>query len=327
MIPGRVISFSPLYSLRYHILAETSEMRIAVIGRTSPLIEAARKIIDRGHTIGLVWTCGEQSYYGAGPNEFRGLADKHGAKFTVSPKINAAFSGTEGCDLAISLGWPTRIGKTVIEAFPKGILNGHAGDLPAYRGTAAPNWAVLNGEPYIGLCIHFMAVDYDDGPVIRRDRFALLPDTYIGAFYDWSNKVMPQMFAEAVDYIAKGVRPENHVSRKPLYCYPRQREDSRIRWSDPVEQIYRVVRASSRPFGGAPTSFYTRDITIWRAAPVLHPGQWCAMPGTVCYAIDGDPVIACADGMLRLQEIEAAFEPDQQELKRMLTSSKRNRLE
>lgn len=302
-------------------------MNVAIIGRTAPLIEAAKLIAAKGHSIKLVWACGEAVYHGAGPDEFAQLANEHGARFVNSAKINSAFDDAEGCALAVSLGWPTRIGKRVIEAFPKGVINGHAGDLPRYRGTAGPNWAILNGEPHIGLCVHSMGTEYDDGPVWVRRRFPLRPHTYVGEFYDWMMKDnVPGMLADAVEKIAHNEHPEAPSTAPSLYCYPRQPSDSEIRWSDPVDKIYRLIRASSKPFGGAHTLFMQRRVIVWRAIPVQHPGEWCAMPGTVCYAIDSDPVIACGDGMLRLLDLDAGFEANQAALKKFLASSKRNRL-
>jgi len=305
-------------------------MRLAIIGRTRSLLAIAERLEDAGHTFGLVWTCGAEGYYGAGPAAYAALARRHGAVFRDEPRINAAFEPglAAGAALAVSLSWPTRIGAGVIEAFPQGVLNGHAGDLPRYRGTAAPNWAILNGEPHIGLCVHYMTPEYDSGAVLVRRRFPLGPDTYIGEFYAWSEASLPEMYRIAVDGLAAGtLAPEPESTVAPLHCYPRRPEDSRIRWAEPAGAIHRLVRASSRPFAGAFTGFQGRDLRVWRASPVPAPGRFCAVPGTVCHAETGDPVIACGDGLLRLEEITAAWTDDEAAAKREIARTTRNRLE
>ena len=77
------------------------------------------------------------------------------------------------------MNWLTMIAQSTLALFPWGVLNAHAGDLPRFRGNACPNWAILNGEPLVGLCIHEMIPELDAGPVLLRAHFPLSDDIYI----------------------------------------------------------------------------------------------------------------------------------------------------
>ena len=309
-------------------------MKVAILGRTRILLRTAELLLVSGFEIPLVWTCPSEQHYGADVDDFRIFAHKCGARFLDDRKIDSSdYQGElarHNVQLAVSVNWPTMIPGKVIEMFSLGILNAHAGDLPRYRGNACPNWAILQGEPFIGLCIHQMTPTLDSGPVIVRDRFALAPDAYIGEVYDWLETRIPALFLEAVQRLLGGQSPPRNQSEDPatiLRCYPRRPEDGRIEWSSSVEAIYRLIRASSRPFGGAYTSLEgERKVTIFRAKPVEHYGRFLAVPGQVAYRIGDEPVIACGDGMLQLTEVEVEGIADPEQGLREIHRSLRNRL-
>lgn len=291
-------------------------MRIAVLGRSEVLIEATKAVMAAGHEIGLVGTCRTESYYSAGEKDFEALARSAGASYFCDPAINAPHIVSKlkelGAELAISWNWMTKVREEAIRAFRHGVINAHAGDLPRYRGNACPNWAILRGESEIGLCVHEMIPDQlDAGDVLLREKMPISGETYIADVYDWIRLRVPAMFVQAVNAIAAGSAKREPQSGDPaswLRCYPRRPEDSRIDWKGAAGDIHRLVRASSRPLAGAFTALDGRRVTIWRAAIAEHAGPFAAMPGQVLYGADGDPVIACGNGVLRLTDVEVEGE-------------------
>ncbi len=285
-------------------------MRVAVIGRTGILLDAAALIRARGHAIPVVWTCRAEAFYTAGEADFAAFAMGVGADFVVDSAINAepnrARLASYGCDVAVSVNWLTVIRQPALDLFALGVLNVHAGDLPRYRGNACPNWAILAGEPHVGLCVHRMVEDLDGGPVVLRDHLPIGEGTCIGDVYDWIGRRAPVMLADAVDGLADGSLrpiPQPEDPRLSLRAYPRRPEDGRIDWRWPSGDVLRLVRASSHPFSGAYGFLEGRRVTVWRAQPFVHPGPYLAVPGQVCLGCDGDPVVACGDGMIRLTDV------------------------
>jgi methionyl-tRNA formyltransferase len=287
-------------------------MRLAVLGRSEVLIAAAQAAMQAGHQVVLVGTCKAEQYYAADESDFERLAKEAGAPFFNDAAINSPQNlqrlRESGAELAISWNWRTRIGAAAIASFPNGILNAHAGDLPRYRGNACPNWAILRGESDIGLCVHAMIADeFDAGDVLVREKMPIGTDTYIEDVYVWIRARVPGMFLEAVNGIAAGTARRDPQSGDPadwLRCYPRRPEDGLIDWRASPETVHRLVRASSRPLAGAYTSLDGNRVVIWRAAIDRHPGPFAAVPGQILYGANGDPVVACGDGVLRLTDIE-----------------------
>ena len=148
-------------------------MKLAILGRTSYLIETAKRLLGRGNSIELVWTSRPQPFYGVNEGDFRDLALEAGAAFRMGGGLSRPeaikYLQSLQLDAAVSINWPTRISMQVINSFRYGVLNAHLGDLPRYRGNACPNWAILNGEAHAGLCIHQMGEEIDNGPIILRD--------------------------------------------------------------------------------------------------------------------------------------------------------------
>ena len=199
-----------------------------------------------------------------------------------------------------------------------------------FRGNACPNWAILSGEPYVGLCIHQMATELDTGPIILRDQFSLSDSTYIGDVYSWFESCLPSMFCEAIEGLASGSLTPKTQPTDPslaLRCYPRRSSDGRIDWNNSGETVTRLIRASSHPFDGA-FSFCEKGqlIKIWRAEIVEHQGAFLAIPGQICFRIAGDPVIASNDSMVRLIEIELEDGTSGVEAKKMVGKNLRSRL-
>ena len=216
---------------------------------------------------------------------------------------------SSGAQVGVSINWPVLLGEALCTSFEYGIINAHAGDLPRYRGNACPNWAIINNESNVGLCLHLMeANSLDSGPILMKKYYKLTQHTYIGDIYEWMGTMIPLMFSDLVDNIQdpkKGLELQQQ-SLHPgdwLRCYPRRPEDSKIDWQRDADYIHRLIRASSHPFQGAFTFLEGQQrLTVWRADIFQHTGEFLAMPGQVLQKIDTHLVIACGSGSLILTE-------------------------
>ncbi|MBA3771232.1 MAG: hypothetical protein H0X13_01725 [Ramlibacter sp.] len=309
-------------------------LRVAVLGRTEMLLEGARLIASAGHEVPLVGTCKASDTSQVTEHHYEAFARPLGADFFCTAAINAPAQlqllRLARCDLAISMNWISLIEPETRASFRLGVFNAHPGDLPRYRGNACPNWAILAGEPHVGLCIHQMVDALDAGPVALRDHFPLGESTDVEDVYRWMRSRVPELFLELVERAARGeleLRPQPEDPALALRCYPRRPEDSRIDWSRSGQDVYRLVRASTRPTQGAYTLLEgERRVVVWRAQPFDSLQPFLARPGQVCMVVDGDPVIACGQGMLRLTDIAIDGCAGAADAKRQVASSLRNRL-
>jgi methionyl-tRNA formyltransferase len=276
------------------------------------LLDSAKALLDAGHSIALVATAEPSPEYGVGRKEYESLAEFCGAKFLFAPRINDPIFvdalTQASVDVGVSLNWPIILQAATCDTPHYGILNAHAGDLPRYRGNACPNWAIINGETKIGLCVHRMeAGQVDAGPIYARDYFDIAEDTYIEDVYRWMASSIPSLFVSAVSHLSDlGFQPEDQQSRgcRALRCHPRRPEDSRINWKSNAVDIHRLIRASSRPFSGAFSWLEGVDLVrIWRACIPSLEHDLLGVPGQIMgRGPSGGVLVACGHGVIEIEE-------------------------
>ncbi|MFZ5427663.1 MAG: methionyl-tRNA formyltransferase [Thermodesulfobacteriota bacterium] len=288
-------------------------MRVALIGRHQALHAAGLAAMERGHRIACVVTAKSRPEYLKHEEDFRDLARAAGCPFFYLPDFRdpALRQTLDGLDAAISMNWVGILGAEALGLFRTGVLNAHYGPLPRYRGNACPNWAILAGEESIHLCVHLMEPgELDCGRVIREDSIRVTPQTYISDIYDWGDRVIPALFAEALDQLDADpgfcLRMASPDDPAAFRCHPRIPEDARIDWSRPSSEIHRLVRASSDPLPGAYTYFMSGGalsrLYVLRAREGGRAGLDLAVPGQVtARGRDGSLKVRCGDGSLALE--------------------------
>lgn len=279
--------------------------RVGFIGRTKSLYEAI-KLFSRldGFEVSFIWTCKDESYYEFKSDKFEDLAKDLGVKFFYSSRISEFESFVEA-DVVVSINFINVIPESFIGKFRLGIINAHTGDLPRYRGNACPNWAILNDENEIVLSFHLMDNGLDSGDVVRKETYKLEPDTYIGEVYDWLYQTIPNGFVKSVQMLLSGNTVEKQNGR-PLRTFPRKPEDSRIIFSNDLDQVYRLIRASSKPFAGAYAFLNNTDtkVTIFKAEPCLLDYDFLAVNGQLMEKNDIEKsfVVAVNNQALRITD-------------------------
>lgn len=302
--------------------------RVGFIGRTKSLYEAIKLFSELdGFEVSFIWTCKDEHYYDFKSNNFEALANDLDTKFFYSSHISKFESFVEA-DVVVSINFINIIPESFIGKFRYGVINAHAGDLPRYRGNACPNWAILNNESEVVLSFHKMDKGLDSGDVIRKETFKLGQDTYIGEVYDWIYLTLPNGFVESVRMLLSGNTGEKQKG-KVLRTFPRKPEDSRIYFHNDLDHVYRLIRASSKPFSGAYGFLNNTDIkvTIFKAKPCSLDYDFLAVNGQLMEKnnIDKSVVVAVNHKALRITDysidgksLDASYE--------IIGSSMRNRL-
>ena len=292
-------------------------MKVAALGRTQTLFGAIKSVAARGHEIVLIGTCPAAPEYSVTESDFEVLATEVGCPYFCDVAINRPeyleMVRISGAEVAISVNWLTLIGAEMLGAFKHRVINAHAGDLPRYRGNATPNWAILNGESQVVVTLHQMAMALDAGAILLQRSIPLTSETYIGAIYDFFFEAVPEMFADLLDGLEQQTivpRPQADDPALSLRCFPRLPVDSCIDWTQPAEQLARLVRASAEPFAGAYTFLGADKVTIWRAYADHLPYPYLGAPGQVAERRSNTSEVAILTGqdVLVLQEIETAAE-------------------
>lgn len=200
-----------------------------------------------------------------------------------------------------------------------GAFNMHGSLLPAFRGRAPTNWAVLKGAQVTGATLHEMATKPDAGAIVDQQAVPILPDDTARQVFDKVCVAAELVLWRSLPGLLDGSAPRwPNPLEQGSYFGGRRAEDGRIDFSRPAAEVYNLVRAVAPPYPGAFADIGGRRFILAaaRRAPDAAPPR-VATPGL--YRL-GDQVRAlCGDGgQLRVLELLLDNEPATPERLRLL---------
>jgi len=191
--------------------------------------------------------------------------------------------------------------REVLALPPLGAINVHASLLPAYRGAAPIQRALLDGCTETGITIMQMEPGLDTGPALLQRRLPIGERATGDELHDALADLGARALTEAITGIKAGIlEPEPQDPDGASYAAKIDKAEAELDWARPAAELDRVVRA----FNPWPVAFTRRSgepLRVWSA----HPGGSAAgaAPGTV--VADGAPAVACGDGrLLVLDEVQ-----------------------
>jgi methionyl-tRNA formyltransferase len=159
-----------------------------------------------------------------------------------------------------------------------GWVNLHFSLLPAWRGAAPVQHAVLHGDEVTGASVFQLEEGLDTGPVFGSVTEEIRPTDTAGALLDRLARTGASLLVAVLDAIEKQTvraepQPLDGISHAPKITA----EDARVRWDDPAFAVDRRIRACT-PAPGAWTTFREDRIKLGRVRPVgnapqLQPGD------------------------------------------------------
>lgn len=175
-------------------------------------------------------------------------------------------------DLIISMSYDQIIKEKLINYPPNGIINVHAGLLPYYRGRSPINWALINGEDYIGLTVHYIDKTIDTGDIILQRKIKINADDDYKSILKKTQKLAPELLFQAVVLIENDavVLKENNPD-KGFYLPKRTEGDEIINWSWSSKRIHNFIRALVPPGPCARTYLDGQEIKILKSKLIDKP--------------------------------------------------------
>lgn len=213
-------------------------------------------------------------------------------------------------DLGVVVAFGQFLPKQVRELPKRGyLINAHASLLPKYRGAAPIARAILEGETRTGISIMRVEREMDAGPVALVRELEIGAEENTGELEARLGELAADAIAEALEQIAQdAIHFEEQEHVRATDAPKLAREDARIDWSAPREDVLRRIRA----FAPSPCAFTTLGgevLRIHRAAacPSPAPPDAAALaPGTAVLNHHPPLAIATADGFIAPQIVQRA---------------------
>jgi len=144
-----------------------------------------------------------------------------------------------------------------------GWINLHASLLPNYRGAAPIAWAIANGESVTGNTTMRIDAGMDTGELLLQQELTIGPEEAAPELAGRLSEMGAELMVETLRGLQSGKlnsRQQDHfaATHAPIL----RREDGRIDWTRPAQEIYNRMRGFE-PWPGAYTEFRGQSCHVW----------------------------------------------------------------
>jgi methionyl-tRNA formyltransferase len=206
-------------------------------------------------------------------------------------------------DLLIVVAYGLILPRKVLMLPRLGCWNMHASLLPRWRGAAPIQRALLAGDAETGVCLMQMEAGLDTGPVLLRRKLAIASVDTGGSLHDRLAVLGADVLGEGLQRVLRGetMTAQPQASDGVTYAHKLDKAEARLDWNESAVALERKVRAFD-PWPVAEAQIDGERLRIWAAHAL--PMQANAAPGSVVAAHSDGIDVACADGLLRIIEVQ-----------------------
>jgi methionyl-tRNA formyltransferase len=284
-------------------------LRVVFAGTPAPAIPSLDALLASRHEVVAVVTRPDAPK-GRGRREARSpvgtLADERGVPVLQpahprDPEFQEALRALAPDAIPV-VAYGALVPKPLLDLPPYGWINLHFSLLPAWRGAAPVQHAVLHGDAVTGASTFVLEEGLDTGPVLGVVTEEIGPNDTSGALLDRLAVSGAALLVATLDGLAEGrlravPQPAEGVSLAPKLTP----DDVRVDWTAPSLRVDRLVRAAT-PAPGAWTTFEGERLKL---GPVRPTREEPLPPGTLRVAKDA-VYAGTADRPVRLGEVQAA---------------------
>ncbi len=204
---------------------------------------------------------------------------------------------TLGPDCCPVVAYGALVPRVALDIPPRGWVNLHFSLLPAWRGAAPVQHALLAGDEVTGASTFLLEEGLDTGPVFGVVTEAVGPADTAGELLERLAASGAGLLSATLDGIADGTlvprpQPPDGVSLGPKVTV----DDARVDWSAPALRVDRLLRATT-PTPGPWTTFRGARLKLRPATPAapdaatLGPGQLRADRAGVLVGTASTPLV------------------------------------
>ncbi|MFK5957429.1 MAG: methionyl-tRNA formyltransferase [Lutibacter sp.] len=159
-------------------------------------------------------------------------------------KNNAFINELETLNANLQIVVAFRMLPKIVWQLPKyGTFNLHASLLPAYRGAAPINWAIINGEVKTGVTTFFIDEKIDTGTIILQEEVLIGENEIVGELHDKLMNIGSKLVIKTVKQIELNkVKPLKQPEIEEKAAPKIFNETCKINWNASLNTIYNLIR-------------------------------------------------------------------------------------
>ena len=282
-------------------------MRIVYLGTPDFAVGPLQALAAAGYDIAAVVTQPDKPRNRGRlqPTPVKAAAEALGLTVLTPEKVNREVEAIAAFrpDLLVVVAYGQFLSEKLLAVPALGAVNIHGSLLPAYRGAAPINAAVINGEVESGVTIMYLDKGMDSGDMILQQSVSIGEDMTAGQLYDELCRLGTDLLLQALPLIEAGTAPripQDHD--KATFAPMLKKEDEIIDWSRPAKQVHDLIRGMD-PFPGAYTLRQGKRLKIWGSKLATLPLQGDE-PGAVTAVGKEGFWVACADQALLITQVQ-----------------------
>lgn len=284
-------------------------MKVVFMGTPDFSVDTLEAVISAGHQVLAVVTQpdkpkgrGKEMQY----TPVKEVALKYGIPVFQPDKIKEKESVEilrgYPADIAVVVAFGQIVSKEILEMYPYGCINVHASLLPAYRGAAPYQWAVINGEKVTGVTVQQMNEGVDTGDIILQREVEIADDETAGSLYDKLRVAGAELCVDTLKALEDGTAVFiKQDETKSSHAKKLDKQSGNIDWSMPAEKLEQLIRGLN-PWPSAYTKLDGKMLKIWKAKVLSEQSE--KEPGETVSYNKKEWKIQTGDGILSLLEVQ-----------------------
>ncbi|MEB1810035.1 MAG: methionyl-tRNA formyltransferase [Bacillaceae bacterium] len=272
-------------------------MRIVFMGTPDFSVPVLRQLIEDGYEVAGVVTQPDRPKGRKRvltPPPVKVEAEKHGLTVLQPEKIKEKEELDKvlalNPDLIVTAAFGQILPKEILETPKYGCINVHASLLPKYRGGAPIHKSIIDGQKETGITIMYMVEKLDAGDILTQTVVPIEEEDHVGSLHNTLSAAGAKLLSETIPPLIRGeIQPIVQNDEEVTYAWNITREQEKIDWNGPGEEIYNQIRGL-HPWPVAFTTFNGQPMKIWWGQKTASAQK--AEPGTVIAVEEDGFVVA-----------------------------------
>ncbi|MBR1865086.1 MAG: methionyl-tRNA formyltransferase, partial [Lachnospiraceae bacterium] len=225
-------------------------MRIVYMGTPDFAVDTLEAIVRAGHEVALVVTQpdkakGRGKKYMYPPVKETALA--HGLSVAQPERVReeAFIEELERIqpDVIVVVAFGQLLPERILQIPRYGCINVHASLLPAYRGAAPIQWAVIDGQRETGVTTMYMEKGLDTGDIICQRRVKVTPQETGGSLFERLAKEGAELMLETLTQLEQGTATRTKQDEtRSSYAGRLTKDMGLLDFSKDAVQLERLIR-------------------------------------------------------------------------------------
>lgn len=284
-------------------------MRVIFMGTPDFSVGTLEALVEAGHDVCLAVTQPDKPKGRGKEMQFTPVKEaalKHGIPVFQPKKVRQPECVEElrkyNADICVVIAFGQILPKEILELTPHGCMNVHASLLPAYRGAAPIQWALISGEKVTGITTMQMDEGLDTGDMLLKVEVPITDEDTGETLHDKMAAAGARLAVETLAAMEAGtLKPEKQGETTTPYAKMLKKEMGNIDWSKPADEIERLVRGLNS-WPSAYTKWDNKVMKIWRAEVAAENTD--AAPGTIVKVGKDSFAVQTGNGLLVVKELQ-----------------------